>query len=157
MTFGRSFETALAAYFTREDSTAAFFQEWRKHQDASLTYKKNDSWDRLYQDQASRALTTLTVSYAAFALFLAALGLFGLLSQSVSRPTRELGIRMALGASRSDVVSMVVREGLVLTLAGVWPACLARFFPVVRSPRFSSASNQTILRSWWESQRCCSS
>ena len=48
MIFGRCFETALAAYFTREDSTAAFFQEWRKYQDTPLAYAKNDSWDRLY-------------------------------------------------------------------------------------------------------------
>jgi putative ABC transport system permease protein len=85
--------------------------------------------DRLAdQEQASRALTTLTVAYAALALFLAALGLYGLLSQSVSRRTRELGIRMALGASRSDVLSMVVREGLVLTLAGILFGLLAALF-----------------------------
>ena len=48
MMFGRCFENALAAYFAGEDSTAAFFQEWRKYQDASLAYAKNDSWDRLY-------------------------------------------------------------------------------------------------------------
>ena len=48
MMFGRCFENALAAYFAQEDSTAAFFQEWRKYQDASLAYAKNDSWDRLY-------------------------------------------------------------------------------------------------------------
>ena len=48
MIFGRCFENALSAYFAQEDSTAAFFQEWRKYQDASLTYAKNDSWDRLY-------------------------------------------------------------------------------------------------------------
>jgi PD-(D/E)XK nuclease superfamily len=46
--FGRCFENALAAYFARQDSTAAFFQEWRKYQGASLAYAKNDSWDRLY-------------------------------------------------------------------------------------------------------------
>ena len=48
MMFGRCFENALSAYFTGEDSTAAFFQEWRKYQNASLAYSKNDSWDRLY-------------------------------------------------------------------------------------------------------------
>jgi PD-(D/E)XK nuclease superfamily len=48
MMFGRCFENALAAYFAGEDSTAAFFKEWRKYQDASLAYAKNDSWDRLY-------------------------------------------------------------------------------------------------------------
>jgi CRISPR/Cas system-associated exonuclease Cas4 (RecB family) len=48
MIFGRSFEKGLHAYFTREDSTTAFFQEWRKYQDTLLEYAKNDSWDRLY-------------------------------------------------------------------------------------------------------------
>jgi len=48
MIFGRCFENALSAYFAREDSTAAFFQEWRKYQDAPLAYAKNDCWDRLY-------------------------------------------------------------------------------------------------------------
>ena len=48
MIFGRCFENALSVYFAREDPTAAFFQEWRKHQHGSLTYAKNDSWDRLY-------------------------------------------------------------------------------------------------------------
>jgi putative ABC transport system permease protein len=85
--------------------------------------------DRLAdQEQASRALTTLTVSYASLALFLASLGLYGLLSQSVSRRTRELGIRMALGASHSDVLAMVVREGLVLTIAGILAGLLGALF-----------------------------
>ena len=48
MMFGRCFENSLAAYFAREDSTAAFSREWSKYQDASLAYTKNDSWDRLY-------------------------------------------------------------------------------------------------------------
>src|ERR1700687_4209932 len=48
MIFGRCFESALAAYFREEDSTAAFFKEWQEHQDATLQYAKNDSWDRLY-------------------------------------------------------------------------------------------------------------
>src|SRR5215469_5136670 len=48
MIFGRCFENALSAYFAQEDSTSAFFQEWRQYQETSLTYRKNDSWDRLY-------------------------------------------------------------------------------------------------------------
>src|ERR1700745_1580684 len=43
MISGRCFENALSAYFAREDPTAAFFEEWRKYQDASLAYTKNDS------------------------------------------------------------------------------------------------------------------
>jgi hypothetical protein len=57
MMFGRCFENALPAYFTGEDSKAAFFQEWRKYQDASLAYVKNDSWDRLYHPGGSPAGT----------------------------------------------------------------------------------------------------
>jgi putative ABC transport system permease protein len=76
--------------------------------------------DRLAnQDQASRAMTTVTSAYALLALFLAALGLFGVLAHSVSRRTQELGIRAAMGATRGDILWMVMREGLVLTLAGI--------------------------------------
>src|SRR6201988_632463 len=47
MIFGRCFENALAAYFSEEDSTAAFFKAWQEPQDAALQYAKTDSWDRL--------------------------------------------------------------------------------------------------------------
>jgi len=47
MIFGRCFENALAAYFRRKDPTAAFFKEWKQHEDLLLAYTKNDSWDRL--------------------------------------------------------------------------------------------------------------
>ena len=57
MMFGRCFENALSAYFIGEDSTAAFFQEWRKYQDASLVYAKNDSWDRTLSPGDSPART----------------------------------------------------------------------------------------------------
>ncbi len=46
--FGRCFEKALAAYFRREEPTATFFKEWQQQRDTSLTYTKNDCWDRLY-------------------------------------------------------------------------------------------------------------
>jgi hypothetical protein len=48
MIFGRCFENAVGAYFRRKDPTATFFKEWKQQRDASLTYTKNDSWDRLY-------------------------------------------------------------------------------------------------------------
>jgi ABC-type antimicrobial peptide transport system permease subunit len=76
--------------------------------------------DRLAnQEKGSRSLATLTVFYAALALFLAVFGLFGVLASTVRRRTQEIGIRMALGARPANVVSMVIREGLLLTFAGV--------------------------------------
>jgi predicted permease len=80
------------------------------------------------QDQASRAMTTLTGAYALLALFLAALGLFGVLAHSVSRRTQELGIRAALGATRGDILRMVMREGLALTLIGIATGVVGALF-----------------------------
>jgi predicted permease len=57
--------------------------------------------------------------FGAIALLIASVGLFGLMSYNVARRTNEIGIRMALGAQREDVLKMVMRESMLLVVAGV--------------------------------------
>ena len=61
----------------------------------------------------------LLACFAAIALVLAAIGLYGLLSYMVAQRTLEIGLRMALGAQRADVLGMIIRRGLTLALLGV--------------------------------------
>ncbi|HXJ91926.1 MAG TPA: ADOP family duplicated permease [Terriglobia bacterium] len=68
--------------------------------------------------QQERMLTALSACFAAIALLLTALGLYGLLARSVTLRTREIGLRLALGASPQSALTMVVRHGVKLTLAG---------------------------------------
>ncbi len=76
--------------------------------------------------------------FGATALALAALGIYGVLSGSVAQRTSEIGLRMALGARSVDVVRMVVRQGLRLTVAGlaIGLAAAAAAAPVLRSLLF---------------------
>jgi predicted lysophospholipase L1 biosynthesis ABC-type transport system permease subunit len=65
-----------------------------------------------------RTISQLAGFFSLSALTLACLGLYGILSYGVARRTREIGLRMALGAQRYSVLSMVIRRGMVLVLVG---------------------------------------
>jgi predicted permease len=68
---------------------------------------------------APRFFSWLAGAFAVFALLLTLIGIFGLLSYQVTSRTRELGIRMALGAQRSQILTLVLNNGLVLTSIGL--------------------------------------
>ena len=66
-----------------------------------------------------RFATLVLAAFASLALALAATGLYGVLSFNIAQRRRELAVRAALGATRRDIVTMVMREGLTMTLIGL--------------------------------------
>jgi predicted permease len=81
--------------------------------------------DRLHDSLArQRFSSTMLGAFAAFALLLAAVGLYGVLSFLVTQSTRDIGILVALGARRENILTLVVRQGMQLTLIGIFAGLL---------------------------------
>jgi len=66
-----------------------------------------------------RVSMTLMAGFGGLALVMAVIGIYGVLSYSVSQRTREIGIRMALGSSRGHILEIIMKQGVILTLAGI--------------------------------------
>jgi predicted permease len=82
-----------------------------------ITDRLQDQIDEISYSQ--RLAVTLVAIFGAMALFLAAIGLYAVVSYTVSQGTRELGLRMALGAGAKDLMRQVMSRGLLLTASGV--------------------------------------
>jgi putative ABC transport system permease protein len=88
---------------------------------------------RTMEDVVNESIGTRRVSamlfsvFAGAALLLATLGIYGVMAYSVTQRTQEIGIRMALGAQAGDVLRMVVREGMMLTIAGIAAGLVGAF------------------------------
>jgi putative ABC transport system permease protein len=103
---------------------------WLRPLDPQL-YWEMGSVDQLIHDSESltlrRPILTLLASFGTLALLLAIVGVFGVTSYSVSERTREIGIRVALGAARGEIARLVLRETLAVTFAGLALGTLAAF------------------------------
>jgi predicted permease len=101
-------------------------------------------WFRTMDDQVNRSLSTerllaaLSASFGALALTLSLIGLYGVMSFVVARRTREIGIRLALGATRASALLLVLRDAVVMIAAGVALAlpCVAALGKLVQSQLF---------------------
>ncbi len=86
----------------------------------AVVYGVRSMQDRLYESLArQRFAGTMLGAFAIFALLLAAVGLYGVMTFLVTQSTHDIGILVALGARRENILRLVVRQGMVLTLAGI--------------------------------------
>ncbi|MDB6038794.1 MAG: hypothetical protein JWM99_2635, partial [Verrucomicrobiales bacterium] len=78
--------------------------------------------------EAQRTYMSYLIVFSVVGLILAALGIYGVLAYSVARRTREIGIRIAIGAGRSQVINMIMRAGIRLAAIGIGLGALAAFY-----------------------------
>jgi len=91
-------------------------------------YKPQRMEDYLTASVAQRRFTSLLCSiFAGAGLLLAVVGLFGVMSYSVAQRTHEIGVRVAVGAERTDILRMIVREAMGITAAGIGIGLLGAF------------------------------
>src|SRR5262245_21144511 len=88
--------------------------------DPEIDFRQSTMAENIYQSTLpSRMASAFIGSFGVLGLILTSVGLSGALVYSVARRTKEIGVRMALGADRANVLRMIIGEGLALTLAGV--------------------------------------
>jgi putative ABC transport system permease protein len=119
--------TIVARTNSDPGATAASLRAALVSMDQSLPVYAIKPMTEYLQDSLSRRRFSMVLlsAFSGVALVLAALGIYGVISYGVSQRTHEVGIRMALGAQRSDVLKLVVRQAMIVVLAGVGIGLLA--------------------------------
>jgi predicted permease len=110
-------------------------------------------WFRTLDDQVSRSLTnerllaTLSASFGALALLLSLIGLYGVMSFVVTRRTREIGIRLALGATGASAIRLVLRDAAAMIAGGIAIAlpCVAALGKLIRSQLFGVTATDPAI------------
>jgi predicted permease len=133
--YQQSTELNEMTFYVRSTGTAAEsmpeqLRQTVRRTDAGMPIYEMQTMERTVDEALfnERMLALLSASFGLLATVLAAIGLYGVMSYTVSRRTREIGIRIALGAERPTVVWMVLREVALLTVVGIGigvPAALA--------------------------------
>jgi ABC-type antimicrobial peptide transport system permease subunit len=95
-----------------------------------------------------RVTAILSTCFGGLALLLCGIGLFGLMSQTVSRQTREIGIRMALGSSKRNIVGLVLGQCAGLTAIGIVLGIPAAVAPPSLSRIYCSTYRRPTLGQW---------
>jgi putative ABC transport system permease protein len=115
-----------------------YFSNWLRPVDPELFWNLATMQQQIHDSESltlRRPIVTLLASFGSLALVLAIVGVFGVTSYSVAERTREIGMRLALGATRREIAALVLRETLAVTLVGLSAGTFAallltRFFPV---------------------------
>jgi predicted permease len=136
--YGLEIDGKIATYFSAQQATphgsflvartssdeaglaSAITSEIHAVDPSVLIYNVRSMQDRLYDSLArQRFSSTMLGAFAAFALLLAAVGLYGVMSYLVTQSTHDIGILVALGARPGDILGLVVRQGMQLTIIGI--------------------------------------
>lgn len=123
------YATLLVRVRSDEAAVVPMVREVMRQLDASLPLADVRSlaqWRRV-RSIGIQYVAALMAAFGAIGLFLAAVGIYGVMAYSVNQRTRELGVRIALGATGSQVMGMTLRQALVLSLVGITVGSVAAF------------------------------